>query len=292
MQAGSLVAPDHLRLDFSHGKGLGAQQRESVESLVNEWISASLPVSVAQMPLEQARKTGATALFGEKYGSEVRVVSIGEVSKELCGGTHLISSSQVGLLTLVEEGSVAAGVRRIEAITGQKAFAHLKEQSDELMELAQRFKTPAGELPQVLDRLQKRVRELEDQLDRLKVKEMQEQAQHLAGRKIGAFTFVAEQLRQRMDHAALRTVADVVRRQEPEAVIFLSDLEGFCVAAAGKAAQASGISASQLLKLSTELAGGSGGGRPDLAQGRVQEPSRFPQIRTKLEQFILEHSKS
>ena len=126
MQAGSLVAPDHLRFDFSHNRGLSPAQKESVESLVNEWVDRGFPVSVEVMPIEQARKTGAMSLFGEKYGEKVRVVSIGDVSKELCGGTHLHSSGEVGLMAIVEEGSVAAGVRRIEALSNHAAVDSMK----------------------------------------------------------------------------------------------------------------------------------------------------------------------
>jgi len=290
MQAGSLVAPDHLRLDFSHGKGLTPEQRKSVEETANEWISSGLAVSTAQMSLEEARRSGATALFGEKYGAHVRVVSIGGVSKELCGGTHLDSSSPIGLLTLVEEGSVAAGVRRVEALTGLGAFGHLKGQSELLGLVGQKLKAAPAELPQAVDRLLKKTKELEDELQRLKSKETRGEAQKLSGRKVGAFTFFAERLEDRLNHAGLRSFADALRQSEPEAVIFLADQEGFCLAFAGKKAQEKGVAANQLLKLSTEIAGGSGGGRPDMAQGRVNEPEKFPEVKKRLERFIEERS--
>ncbi|MBI3615221.1 MAG: alanine--tRNA ligase [Candidatus Omnitrophica bacterium] len=156
VQAGSLVAPDHLRFDFSHGRGLSSQQRESVESLVNEWIAAGLGVSVEQTSLERARAAGAMALFGEKYEDQVRVVSIGEVSKELCGGTHLNSTREVGLLTIAEEGSIASGVRRIEALSDQTALDSMK------MEVAR--------LEQDHERLMKRNKGLEKEKSSLKVK--------------------------------------------------------------------------------------------------------------------------
>ena len=156
VQAGSLVAPDHLRFDFSHDRSLSPQQRESVESLVNEWVESNLPVSTAQMRLEEARKGGAMSLFGEKYGDWVRVVSIGEVSKELCGGTHLHSSGEIGLIRLVEEGSVASGVRRVEALTHQAAVDSMK--------------TKLVQLEMDHQRLMKRNKQLEQEKEKLLVK--------------------------------------------------------------------------------------------------------------------------
>ncbi len=134
VQAGSLVAPDHLRFDFSHGRALAATERESVESLANEWIGANLAVSVVRMPLEEARRSGALAFFADTYGTTVRVVEIGGVSRELCGGTHLKASGEVGLLTIAEEGSISSGVRRIEALSDQAALDSLKAEVARLEE--------------------------------------------------------------------------------------------------------------------------------------------------------------
>ncbi len=156
MQAGSLVAPDHLRLDFSHGKALTPQQRESVESLANEWVFAALPVSTAQMSIDEAKKSGAMALFGEKYAEKVRVVSIGDVSKELCGGIHLASSSEIGVFRLVEEGSIASGVRRVEALTNKTALGSLE--------------TEVVRLKENRERLSKRNKELQEQKSSLELK--------------------------------------------------------------------------------------------------------------------------
>ena len=132
VQAGSLVAPDHLRFDFSHDRSLSAAQKESVESVANEWIESGLPVEIREMPIDEAKKTGAMSLFGEKYGSTVRVVTIGDVSKELCGGTHLKTSGEVGLVRIVEEGSVASGIRRVEALTNQAVLDSMKSEVSRL----------------------------------------------------------------------------------------------------------------------------------------------------------------
>jgi len=156
MQAGSLVAPDHLRLDFSHGQGLSRNQRDSVESLVNEWVEQNYPVRVDKMEIAEAKKSGAMALFGEKYGSQVRVVSIGDVSKELCGGTHLKETGDVGLLMIVEEGSIASGVRRIEALSAQTALDSLRAE--------------VVRLQRDRERLMKQNKQLEEEKNSLKIK--------------------------------------------------------------------------------------------------------------------------
>ncbi len=276
VQAGSLVAPDHLRFDFSHTNALSSTQRDSVESLVNEWVGTNLPVSIAQMSLDEARRTGAMSLFGEKYGSQVRVVSIGEISKELCGGTHLHASGEVSLFKLVEERSVAAGIRRVKALTDRQVVSHQEEEQIQLAQRAEKLAQRAKE------------KELEEQLEQLKMKEARVQAQKVTPQKLGAVTVVFERLDGQMDHVVLRSFADAIRKTEPDAVIFLTDAQGFCVATSGGVAQQRGISANELLKLSTSVAGGSGGGRAEMAQGKVNEPAKFPEIRQRLEKYILE----
>lgn len=290
VQGGSLVAPDHLRFDFSHPNALSSSERESVESLVNAWIEEGLPVSVTQMPIEKARASGALALFGERYEDEVRVVSIGEVSKELCGGTHLSSSREIGLLTLVEEGSVAAGMRRLEALTAQQAFSFLKKESNELKEVASRLKASPEQAAQVVEKLIRQARSLEEQLERLHVEGAHEEAEKLAdfGQKVGSFTFFAQKLEGERRHSGLRSFADAIRKRDPEAIIFLADSSGFCVATSSGAAQEKGISAKELFKVSAEVAGGSGGGGPQMAQGKIGDPSQFEQVKERLKQYLKE----
>ena len=278
MQAGSLVAPDHLRFDFSHPQGVPRGDLKTVESLVKEWVGKSLPVSVAQMPIDQARRTGAVALFGEKYGNPVRVVSIGDVSKELCGGTHLTASNEVGCFTVAGEGSVAAGIRRIEALTGPEARTFIKQEAARLSEEKERSVQRAKE------------KEQEDALQSGKVKEAQAQAKQAMKETVGSFSFFEVKSDQALGQAALRSSADVIRKSDPEAIVLLTDSQGFCVVASGDAAQKQGIRADALLKLAAEIAGGSGGGRPDMAQGRLKEPARFAEVKKRIIQFIQERS--
>ena len=280
VQAGSLVAPDHLRFDFSHDRGLSSTQRGSVESLVNEWIQKKLPVSTKQMSLEEARKTGAMSLFGEKYGSTVRVVSIGDVSRELCGGIHLQTSGQVSLFKLVEERAVAAGIRRVKALTNRQVALY---EEQERIESAQREEQLAKKSKE---------KELEDERQRGKVKEAQVEAQKIVPQNLGAVSVVFKQLSEQMDHSVLRSFADAIRKTAPEAVIFVTDAQGFCVATTGHTAQKSGISANELLKLAVSAAGGSGGGRAEMAQGKIGDPGKFPDIRQRLEKYILEKAKA
>ncbi len=319
VQAGSLVASDHLRFDFSHGQALSASQRESVESLANEWIEARYAVSIRQMPLTAARAAGALALFGEKYSDQVRVVSIGEVSKELCGGTHLHATDEVGFLTIVEEGSVAAGMRRIKALSnqvaldehkaetaarqeeierlrkrtgkspGKKAKAGLRKTGSALQRLAA-FKAERAEQEEEIDQLKGKIKDQESEQRRREVEGAHEKAEALLDGKmeIGLITFVGEKLEEPMQHAVLRSMADAIRKKESKAIIFLSDQNGFCVAVSSDEAQQAGVLADEMLKLAAEIAGGSGGGRANMAQGRIQDPSKFQQVRTRLQEYIQE----
>ncbi|MDP2701249.1 MAG: alanine--tRNA ligase-related protein [Candidatus Rokubacteria bacterium] len=170
MQAGSLVAPDHLRFDFSHGGSLKDAEVEKVEDLVNEHVQANIVVTQAEMDLQSALKSGAMALFGEKYGDRVRVIRIGDFSTELCGGTHLEATGQIGLFKVVSEGAVASGVRRIEAVTGAAALRHVGRQEAALHESAGLLKIPPLELPRRLQKLLDEQRQLEKQVQQLEAR--------------------------------------------------------------------------------------------------------------------------
>src|SRR5690606_20377275 len=160
-QAGSLVAPDRLRFDFTHFEPVGAEQLAALEQRVNEQIMADLPVTWTEMPLDDALRLGAKALFGEKYGERVRVVRIGDYSLELCGGTHVQRSGQLGFFKIVAEGSVAAGVRRIEAVAGEAAWRHVAAQEALVRDVSAKLRTPPGELVQQVDGLLAQLRRLE-----------------------------------------------------------------------------------------------------------------------------------
>jgi alanyl-tRNA synthetase len=166
-QAGSLVAPDRLRFDFSHFSPLSDHDMERIEELVNEQVWENRPLRVETMDLDRALALGAMALFGEKYGERVRVVTVPDFSVELCGGTHVAATGEIGLFKLVSQGGVAAGVRRVEALTGPGAFRHVRHEEQVLVEAAERIKARPLELPERVEKLAASARELEREVERL-----------------------------------------------------------------------------------------------------------------------------
>jgi alanyl-tRNA synthetase len=277
-QAGSLVAPDHLRFDFSHGASVKDGELEAVESLVNEQVQANIVVSPAEMDLQEALKSGAMALFGEKYGDRVRVIRIGDFSTELCGGTHLDATGQIGLFKVTDEGAVASGVRRIEAVTGEHALAHVGREEAALRESAGLLKIPPLELPRRLAALLEDQKRLEKQLAQLEGKLARSQAGDLvaAAREVAGVPVLAARL-DGLDPDALRSVVDTLRDRLPSGVIVLGS------AVDGKVSLVAAVSkdlmkrfpAGRLVQEVARLVGGGGGGRPDLAQAGGKDASKL-----------------
>jgi alanyl-tRNA synthetase len=277
-QAGSLVAPDHLRFDFSHGASVKDSEVEAVESLVNEQVQANIVVSPAEMDLQEALKSGAMALFGEKYGDRVRVIRIGDFSTELCGGTHLDATGQIGLFKVTDEGAVASGVRRIEAVTGEPALAHVGREEAALRESAGLLKIPPLELPRRLAALLEDQKRLQKQLVQLESKLARSQAGDLvaAAREVAGVPVLAARL-DGLDPDGLRSVVDTLRDRLPSGVIVLGS------AVDGKVSLVAAVSkdlmkrfpAGRLVQEVAKLVGGGGGGRPDLAQAGGKDASRL-----------------
>ena len=277
-QAGSLVAPDHLRFDFSHGASVKDSELEDVESLVNEQVQANVVVSPAEMDLQEALKSGAMALFGEKYGDRVRVIRIGDFSTELCGGTHLDATGQIGLFKVTDEGAVASGVRRIEAVTGEPALAHVGREEAALRESAGLLKIPPLELPRRLATLLEDQKRLEKQLAQLESKLARNQAQDLvtAAKPVAGVTVLAARL-DGLDPDGLRSVVDTLRDRLPSGIIVLgSAVDGKVnlVAAVSKDL-AKRFAAGRLVQEIAKMVGGGGGGRPDLAQAGGKDASKL-----------------
>jgi alanyl-tRNA synthetase len=277
-QAGSLVAPDHLRFDFSHGASVKDRELENVESLVNEQVQANVVVSPAEMDLQEALKSGAMALFGEKYGDRVRVIRIGDFSTELCGGTHLDATGQIGLFKVTDEGAVAAGVRRIEAVTGEPALAHVGREEAALRESAGLLKIPPLELPRRLAALLEDQKRLEKQLAQLESKLARNQAQDLvtAAKPVAGVPVLAARL-DGLDPDGLRSVVDTLRDRLPSGVIVLGgavDGKVNLVAAVSKDLTKR-FPAGRLVQEVAKMVGGGGGGRPDLAQAGGKDASRL-----------------
>jgi len=279
-QAGSLVAPDHLRFDFSHTASLKDREIEQVEELVNEQVQANLAVNRLEMPLDEALRLGALALFGEKYGDRVRVIKIGEFSTELCGGTHLDQTGQLGLVKITTEGAVAAGVRRIEAVTGPQAIEHIARTEAALREAAEALKISPLDVPRRLQKLLEEQHALEKRLAELEARLARSRAQELvaSARQVNGVAVIASRV-DGLDQEGLREVADTLRDRLGSGVICIGSVVGNKVnlVAAVTKDLTKRFHAGKLIQEVARAVGGSGGGRPDLAQAGGKEPAKLDQ---------------
>ncbi|MGH7355967.1 MAG: alanine--tRNA ligase, partial [Candidatus Rokuibacteriota bacterium] len=277
-QAGSLVAPDHLRFDFSHGAGVKDSELEKIEGLVNEQVQADTEVTRQEMDLDEALRLGAMALFGEKYGQRVRVIKIGDFSTELCGGTHLDRTGELGLLKVAAEGAVASGVRRIEAVTGGAALEAVAKKEQALREAAELLKIGPLEVPRRLQKLLDEQRALEKQLAGLETKLARGRAEELVGgaRQVNGIAVVTGRV-DGLDLEGLRALADTLRDRLGSGVVCVGSV------ADGKVNVVSAvtkdltrrISAGKIVQEVAAAVGGRGGGRPDLAQGGGPETGQL-----------------
>ncbi|MDQ3495169.1 MAG: alanine--tRNA ligase [Pseudomonadota bacterium] len=269
-QKGSLVAPDRLRFDFSHFHPVTAGELGEVECRVNAEIRANHAVEIRHMGMQEALDAGAMALFGEKYGERVRVLRMGETSVELCGGTHVARTGDIGLFKIVSEGGISAGVRRIEAVTGQGAMAHVARLEAQAEEVARLLGAPVGEAGDKLRALLERQKSLERQLDALKASAASGATADLASGAVDVdgIKVLAARL-EGFDARALREAVDRLKQQLGDAVVVLAGTrDGKAALVAGVSGQAAGrAKAGELIAHVAGLTGGKGGGRADLAQG-------------------------
>jgi alanyl-tRNA synthetase len=269
-QAGSVVEPGRLRFDFTHYTALDRAEIEEVERLANEQILRNDAVQTDILPLEDALATGAMALFGEKYGEQVRVVTVPGFSRELCGGTHVRRTGDIGLCKIVHEGSISAGVRRIEAITGEAALRHYQEESDALRRVAALMKASEPELVDQVEKMLARERSLIRQLDQLKDREAANAVSRLMPANGGP---VVERV-DGMDRQQMRAVADSLRNRKVPVVILASVEDGdIAIVAAVKKEMTAQFHAGKLAGTLAQAVGGKGGGRPDMAEGGGKNPS-------------------
>ncbi len=278
-QAGSLVEPERLRFDFHHFSAMTKEELARVENEVNARILEDIAVNVREMPVDEAKSLGAMALFGEKYGNVVRVVKAGEYSIELCGGTHLESTAQAGLVKILGESGVAAGVRRIEALTGVNALEYFNEKEEQLNSIAAALKsTPQDSLRKVetmsaeLKAAQKEIEQLKDKLVSSSFDEVLEKAVDVNGVK--AVTARFDQL----DMDALRNTCENLRSRVGTGVVVLGSAFGgkvSFVAMASKDAVARGVHCGNIVREAAKAAGGGGGGRPDMAQAGGKDASKI-----------------
>jgi alanyl-tRNA synthetase len=277
-QAGSLVAPDRLRFDFTHSTPVKDREWELIEELVNEKVRDDLSVDPFWTDLEAALKLGALALFGEKYGQRVRVVRIGDFSTELCGGTHLDRTGEVGLFKVVSEGAVAAGVRRVEAVTGFAALRHVALEESALREAADLLRVPPLELPGRIGKLLEDGKQLQKQLLQMEGRLAKTRAQELVAlaRRVGNVSVVAARL-DGLDPDGLRAVMDSVREQLGSGVICLgSVVDGKVSLITAVTKDLTGrFHAGKLIQEVARAVGGGGGGRAELAQAGGKDPSKL-----------------
>ena len=289
-QKGSLVTPTRLRFDFAHFQAMTAEEIAKVEEIVNKEIQAAIPVVTKVMPIEEAKKTGAMALFGEKYGEEVRVVSIGDFSVELCGGTHVANTSSIALFKIVSEAGVAAGVRRIEALTGNNVLAYYKEMEEKMAEAAKALKTTPAEMLEKIAHLQKEVKDLQSENESLKSK----MAQNSLGDVMSKVTEVkgVKVLATAVDGVdmnGLRDLGDQLKEKLGEGVVVLAsakDGKVSLLAMATDGAMKKGAHAGNLIKAAAAIVGGGGGGRPNMAQAGGKNPDAIPEAIAKIPELV------
>ena len=291
VQKGSLVDSERLRFDFAHYEAITAQQLEQIEVMVNAQIRANTPVITKVTDMKTAKEMGAMALFGEKYGNEVRVLSMGEndFSVELCGGTHVQRTGDIGFFSVVSESGISSGVRRIEAVSGYAAELRARENLELLKGVAAAFKASRESVLEKVEVSQQRTKQLEKELQQLKAKLASSAGSDLASdaEDVGGIKVVAAKM-DGMDRKGLMDAVDKLKNQLQEAVVLLAAEEGGkLILIAGVSKSISGrFPAGDLMKQVAELVGGKGGGRPDMAQGGGQDVARLPQALEKVRAWV------
>ncbi len=288
-QAGSLVEPDRLRFDFSHFEGIDGHTLTKIEMLVNQWIMAGYPVITEVLPIEEAKKKGAVAMFGEKYGEVVRVVEMGDVSMEFCGGTHLDNTAKAGSFRILSEGSVASGVRRIEAVVGMEAQSAMWNDREKLREASGLLKTSPDLLVGRILAMQDEIKEYKRQIEQFKAKEsaggaddMLKSAEDVNGLHVLTATVTEG------DANSLRQLGDVLRDKDSAvvAVIALVGEKLSLLAVCGKDAVAKGVKAGDIIKTIAPIVGGKGGGKPDSAMGGGSDKSKVADALAAVKPFV------
>jgi len=278
-QAGSFVNPERLRFDFSHFSPVTAEELTRVEKIVHDAIFENIAVDIMETTQDKAKDMGALALFGEKYGESVRVVKVADVSTELCGGSHVENTAEIGLLKIISETGIGSGIRRIEAVTGTGAIEYIQNRENLLLNAAMMLKARPEEIISRVDHVLGRVKELEQELAALNTKQAQLEVKELLenSQETNGVQIVVGQVSS-ADMDSLRTVADLVRDRLQCGVITLgavnADKVNF-VAMATKEAINKGIHAGNIIKAVAKVAGGGGGGRPDMAQAGGKQPEKI-----------------
>ena len=294
-QAGSLVEPDRLRFDFTHFEAISPEELRQVEELVNDAILEGYPVVTEILPIEEAKKKGAVAMFGEKYGDIVRVVEMGDFSMEFCGGTHLDNTAKAGPFRIKSEGSVASGVRRIEATVGRLSLDTMNRNQELLFHAAQVLKTTPGELAAKAEQQAAEMKELRHELEKFKSEASLGEARQFltAAKNVGGLK-VLTAIRNGMDANALRQMGDFLRDKAPDVVAVLASANGEKItflAVCGPEAVKRGIKAGDLVKSVCAICGGKGGGKPDSAMGGGSDLLKLDDALATVDDFVAEKLK-
>lgn len=290
-QAGSLVAPGHLRFDFTHFGQVTAEELVQMEAIVNEKIWEAIPVETVETDIDTAKNMGAMALFGEKYGKEVRVVNIGGYSIELCGGTHVTNTEDIGIFKIVSESGIGAGVRRIEAVTSKEAYELMNEEEKQLKAIAGIVKSPQlKEVVSKTEQLQQQLRDLQKENEQLAGKLANQQAGDIFKdiKEINGTTYIAAKVNVK-DMNQLRQLADQWKQKELSDVLVLATAQEDKVsllAAISKGANEKGLKAGDLIKTIAPKIGGGGGGRPDMAQAGGKNPDGINDALTEVANWL------
>lgn len=278
-QAGSVVMPERLRFDFTHPEALSQSELADIEQMVNEEILKGTATCIETMPIDEAKKMGAMALFGEKYGAVVRVVQVPNVSIELCGGSHVGNTGEIGLFRIISESGIGSGVRRIEAVTGHGAYELVKEQEVMLQNIAHLLKTQVAELPVRVEKWLVEKKTLEQELQSLRRAQAKDQVQDLLAKtqEVNGIRIVSGVVAV-SDMNELREMGDMLKNRDDVNALLLgtaNDGKVNLVAMADKSAVAAGIHAGKAVQCAAKLCGGGGGGRPDMAQAGGKDASKL-----------------
>jgi alanyl-tRNA synthetase len=279
MQAGSYVDDNYLRFDFNHFQPVNQEEIARIEDIVNEKVDEYLPIKMEEMPIEEAKKLGAMALFGEKYGDIVRVVSMGDYSIEFCGGTHIDNTGKVGGFKIISEGGIAAGVRRIEAITGSNVVKYLENKEAVLSNLAATLRTSESDLPRKASQVMTDIKDLENTIKAFKSDEISGALDGIiaSAKKVGDVDLITRKFED-TETDQLRSICDAVREKKDNTVMVfaaVNDGKVTFITAVTEDLVGKGYHAGKIIKEVAKAAGGGGGGKANMAQAGAKDPSKI-----------------
>ncbi len=290
MQAGSYVDENYLRFDFNHYQAVSADEIKKIEAIVNEKVDENLTITMKEMPIDEARKLGAMAIFGEKYGNIVRVVSIGDYSIEFCGGTHIDNTGKIGGFKIISEGGIASGVRRIEAITGSNVIKYLSEKENTINSVSSTLKTTESDLVRRSAQLMAEIKELENTIKSFKSDEISGALDEIiaSAKNVGGVDLITKNF-DGSDVEQLRNISDAVKEKKDNVVMVFSavnDGKVTFIASVSEDLIGKGYHAGKLIKEVAKVAGGGGGGKANMAQAGAKDPSKIDEAFAKAEEIL------